>query len=132
MKFIHGALGFPPLVILRHAVAAGYLNSISDLTRKNLAKLSTPDITVLEHLDIKQKNYQSTKEKEPEDEWTLTLKSHIKNKTQEFYHKMLDLKNTIYTNQTGKFRVRSIGGFNYIMITYSYDTNAILVRLLKS
>ena len=60
------------------------------------------------------------------------LKSHVQNKTHEFYHKLVELKDTIYTDQTGKFRVRSIGGYNYILVTYSYDTNAILVRPLKS
>ena len=48
-----------------------------------------------------------------------------------FYHKLIDLKNTIYADQIGKFRVKSIGGYNYIIITYSYDTNTMLVRLLK-
>ena len=60
------------------------------------------------------------------------MKTHINNKTNDFFHKVINLKNTIYTNQTGKFRVRSIGRYNYIMITYSYDTNAILIRSLHN
>ena len=35
------------------------------------------------------------------------------------------------TDQTGKFRVRSVGGFNYVIVTHSCNTNVILVRLLK-
>ena len=132
LRFLHGALGFHPISTLRRAVAAGYLRSFPDLTEKNLSKLATPDITILGHLDTNRKNLQSTKPKPEEDEWTLTLKSHINNKTHDFFHKIVDLKNTIYTDQTGKFRVRSISGANYIMITYSYDTNAILVRPLRN
>ena len=75
---------------------------------------------------------QSTKSEPPVDEWTLVLQNHVQNKTHELYHKVVDLKDTIYTDQTGKFRVRSIGGYNYIMVTYSYDSNAILVRPLKT
>jgi len=132
MKFLHGALGYIPLSTLRRAMSAGYLNSFPDLTPSNVSKLHPSDITILGHLDTKRKNLQSTKVKPDTDEWTQVLHSHIQNKTHEFYHKLVDLKDTIYTDQTGKFRVRSIGGFNYIMITYSYDTNAILVRPLKT
>ena len=45
---------------------------------------------------------------------------------------MVDLKDTIYIDQTGKFRMRSIGRYNYIMVTCSYDSNAIFVRPLKT
>ena len=89
-------------------------------------------MTIFEHLDTKRKNYQATKQAPPDDEWTQVLKSHIQNKTHEFYHKIVDLKDTMHADQTGKFRVRSIGGYNYVLVTYSYDTNAILVRPLKS
>ena len=130
LRFLHGALGFHPISTIRRAVTAGYLRSFPDLTEKNLSKLATPDITILGHLDTNRKNVRSTKPKTEDNEWTLTLKTHISNKTHDFFHKIVDLKNTIYTDQTGKFRVRSISGANYIMVTYSYDTNAILVRLL--
>ena len=45
---------------------------------------------------------------------------------------MIDLKDILYTDQTEEFRVRSIGEYNYIMVTCSYDSNAILVRPLKT
>ena len=35
-------------------------------------------------------------------------------------------------DQTGKFHIRSIRGYHYIMITYGYDANAILVYPLQS
>ena len=130
LVFLHGALGFPPISTLRRAIIAGYLLSFPDLTEKNVSKLPTQDTTVLGHMDQKRKNVQSTKSKPEEDEWTLTLKTHCPAKTQEFYHNILNLNNTIYTDQTGKFNVRSIRGYQYILITYSYDANAILVRPL--
>ena len=60
------------------------------------------------------------------------LKTYIQNKTHEFYYKVVKLKDTTCTNQIRKFRVRSAGEYNYIIVTHSYDANAILVRLLKS
>ena len=132
LRFLHGALGFHPISTLRRAASAGYLRSFPDLTEKNLNKLSTPGITALGHLDANRKNLQSTKPKPEEDEWTLTLKTHISNKTHDFFHKIVDLKNAIHTDQTGKFRVRSTSGSNCIMITCSYDANAILARALRN
>ena len=44
----------------------------------------------------------------------------------------MKLNNINYTDQTGKFAVRSIRGYSYILITYYYDSNVILVRLLQS
>ena len=66
------------------------------------------------------------------DEWTQVLQNYVQNKTYKFFHAMVDLKDTIYTDQAGKFRVRSIGRYNYIMVTCSYDSNTILVRPLKT
>ena len=54
------------------------------------------------------------------------------NKCHDFIHAVMDLKNTIYTDQTGKFRVRSVGGYYYILLTYCYDANAILVEPLPN
>ena len=45
---------------------------------------------------------------------------------------MLNLNDTIYTNQTGKFRVRSIRGYNCTPFTCSYNANTILVYPLKT
>ena len=40
--------------------------------------------------------------------------------------------NKIYTDQTGSFPVQSSRGFNYLMIMYSYDVNAILADPIKN
>ena len=82
------------------------MRSFPDLTEKNIAKLPTPDATILGRLDTKWKNYQSTKPKDPDDKWTFTLKVHITNKTHDFFYKVVNLEDTIYTDQIGKFRVR--------------------------
>ena len=68
LKFLHGALGFPPLSTLRRAISAGYLQSFPDLTTTNMSKLSTSDITVLGRMDSKRKNLQSTKPTPIDDE----------------------------------------------------------------
>jgi hypothetical protein len=37
-----------------------------------------------------------------------------------------------YSNQTGKFPVQSSRGYNYVMVLYDYDSNAILSKPLKT
>jgi len=64
-------------------------------------------------------------------DWNETLANHITNKTNDFVYDIIDFNDTIYTNQTGKFRYRSKQGYNYNFLTYYYDLNAIIVRLLK-
>ena len=56
----------------------------------------------------------------------------MSNKTNDFYHKIINFDDTISTDQTGKFSCMSSKKINYILVTCSYDTNAILVLPLKS
>ena len=56
----------------------------------------------------------------------------LSNKNKQFFHTILKLNNTIYTDQIGKFAVRSIRGYSYILITYCYNSTAILARPLRS
>jgi hypothetical protein len=37
-----------------------------------------------------------------------------------------------YSNQTRKFPVQSSWGYNYVMVLYDYDSNAILSKALKT
>ena len=51
-------------------------------------------------MDQTRKNMQSTKLKLEEDKCTLTLKSYITKKIDDFFYKVINLNNTIHTNQT--------------------------------
>ena len=86
MLFLRVALGFLPTSSLLRAMNAGCLLSFPDLTPKNVKKIPIPDIMVQGHTYQIRKNYQSTKPKLDEDEWTLTLKSHVSTKTNDFFH----------------------------------------------
>jgi len=130
-KFLHAALGGLPFSTIKQAIRAGYLHTWPGLTEKSINKLQEPDHTILGHMDHVRKNRLSTKVKEIS-EWDLTLETHLPNKSHNFLHKIIDIRDTIYTDQTGKFTCTSKRGNNYIFITYAYDANAILVRPLKS
>jgi hypothetical protein len=45
---------------------------------------------------------------------------------------LTDLQEKSYSDRTGRFPVHSLEGNLYILVLYLYDTNAILVELLKT
>ena len=48
------------------------------------------------------------------------------------YDLQSDLEWKIYTDQTGRFPVRSFRGMQYIMVLYEVDSNAILVQEMRN
>ena len=132
VKFLHGAIGSPPLSTLKRAINAGFLLSWPDFNTKALSKLETPDHTSLGHMDQKRKNIQSTRLQQDHLDWQATLSSHTPNKTQDFFHIVINLQDAICTDQTGKFKCKSKRGCNCIFLAHSYDANGILVRAIKS
>ena len=85
---------------------------------------------MLGHVDHIRKNKLPTKIKEVS-EWDLALETNISNMPHDLFHKVIDIRDTICTDQTGKFACTSKRGNNYLFVTYSYDVNAIIVRPLK-
>ena len=128
LMFYHASLGGTPLKILKQAINAGYLKSWAGLTLLSIRKLTEPDLTHLGHLVHSRKNIQSTKE----DELKLILNEPITDKTNDFYHKLIDFIDSIRADQTGHFSRRSLVGNHYVLVTYSRDISAILVRPLKN
>lgn len=98
----------------------------------NINKIENLDYTIFRYIDQKRKNAQSTRVKKKKENIKLTLSLHVRNKTNEFIHTISKFENTMYTDQTRKFKYRSKREHNYIFLTYCYDTNSILVILLKS
>lgn len=63
----------------------------------------------LRYLDYIHKNIHSIKYY-IKDEFKANLKTYISNKTHNFFHKVVDLKYTIYINKIGKFSYKSLSG----------------------
>ena len=55
-------------------------------------------------------------------------------KTKAIYYKVYSIvpKNLAYTDLTGRFPYRSSRGSQYIMVAYSYDSNAILAKAINN
>ena len=69
------------------------------MTLQAINKFKEPDATPLGHLDHVRKNIQSTKTKDKfvEDEFDAVINAHLEVKTNDFFHKIIDLKDTMCT-----------------------------------
>ena len=52
-------------------------------------------------------------------------------KIRDVYTKVYDVRNTVFSDQTGKFPTRSQRGNNYVIVMVDIDSNAILVEPMK-
>ena len=60
------------------------------------------------------------------------LKKAFNKKERDVYIKVWDVKDTVYSDQPGKFPVRSASGYNYQMIMVHIDSNAVLAEPMKN
>ena len=56
----------------------------------------------------------------------------MRQKQQDVYFKVYDVQETIFSEQTGQFPVRSQAGHRYIMVLVDINSSGILVEPLKS
>ena len=76
------------------------------------------------------KNVRSTKSKQPfEQANAASLRG---KKVQDLYVNVYDVRETIFSVQTGQFPTRSMRGNKYVMVLVEIDSNAILLEPLKS
>ena len=53
-------------------------------------------------------------------------------KIRDVYTKVYDVRNTVFSDQTGKFPTRSQRGNKYVIVMVDIDRNGILVKPMKS
>ena len=135
---MHAVCGYPVKSTWVKAIQAGNFVGWPLLTAKNVRKYY-PETTETPkgHMAQTRKNVRSTKLEESD---TTTL---VKIKEQDVYIKIYDieefrsskvppeLRNTIYSDQTGQFLKRSLRHNRYIMVMVEIDSNAILVEPMK-
>ena len=89
------------------------------------------DKTPVDHITRQRQNIPFTKPKSiPLVNVDSTL--HHKVKEQDMYIKIVDMKNTLYIDQTERFSLTSQSGNQYIMVMVKVDSNAILVEPMSS
>eukprot|EP00956_Cyclotella_meneghiniana_P017716 scaffold29109_cov56-Cyclotella_meneghiniana.AAC.5 len=132
IKWMHAVCGYPVKSTWLKAVKAGNFTGWPLLTEKNVQKYY-PETTETDkgHMNQTRKNVRSTKPKSTpfEDPNTAQLRG---KKVHDIFTKVYDPRETIFSDQTGKFPTQSQRGNKYIMVMVEIDSNAILVEPMNS
>ncbi len=131
IRYLHASLGFPVKSTWLKAIRAGNFAGWPLVTVENVNKyFPESDETQMGHLNQQRQGVRSTKTREPLMDIDTSMTKGKKEK--DVYFKVFDMKNQIYTDQTGAFPIRSRGGHRYLMVMLEIDSNAILVEPMKS
>eukprot|EP00804_Cyclotella_cryptica_P006123 CCRYP_010735-RA/>CCRYP_010735-RA protein AED:0.28 eAED:0.28 QI:0/0/0/1/1/1/2/0/432 len=126
IKWLHATCGYPVKSTWIKVIKAGNFHGWPLLTAANVLNYYPETIkTPKGHLNQTRKNVRSTKPKQPFEEPHTINSRATKNA-------MSTPRETIFTDQTGKFPVRSQNGHHYIMIMVEIDSSTILVEPIKN
>ena len=125
-NYLHACAGSPSLSTFQKAIKKGYFLSWPGIEEINFEKyIPNQEATAKGHMDQEKQGLQSTKqdfEPSKEEKSNTTMTSIFP----------LTPKELSYSDQTGKFPFRSSRGYEYVMIIYDHDSNAILARPFKT
>jgi len=132
IKWMHTVCGYPVRSTWLKAIKAGNYVGWPMLTKQNVKKYYPETIeTAKGHLNQTRKNVRSTKAKPTPLETSDTSQLHGK-KLGDVYTKTYSVRETMFSNQTGQFPMRSQRGKKYIIVMVEIDSNSILVEPMKS
>jgi len=129
IKWMHAVCGYPVKSTWLKAVKAGNYVGWPMLTERNVKKYyPETSETAKGHLNQTRKNVRSTRSKmETCDTSQLQGK-----KVRDVYTTAYNVRETMFSDQTGQYPTRSQRGNKYIMVMVEIDSNAILVEPMKS
>eukprot|EP00804_Cyclotella_cryptica_P002334 CCRYP_004053-RC/>CCRYP_004053-RC protein AED:0.43 eAED:0.24 QI:0/-1/0/1/-1/0/1/0/513 len=127
---MHAVCGYPVKSTWLKAIKAGNFVGWPLLTEANVKKYYPESTeTPKGHLNQTRKNVHSTKAKPFEE----TLSNQLRGKkVKDVYVKVYDVRETVFTDQTGQFPTRSQAGNKYLMVLVDIDSSGILVEPLKN
>ena len=130
IKWMHAVCGYPVKSTWIKAVKAGNFAGWPLLTEKNIAKYYPETTeTAKGHLNQSRKNVRSTKK--PFEVCNAAAAFRGK-RAKDIFVGTYDVRETIFSDQTGQFPTTSQRGNKYIMVMVEIDSNAILVEPMKS
>ena len=112
------------------AAKRGFLVGIPFATFKNInAFYPETKATPKGHIEQQRQGVRSTKQKETDE---IEEKATYKTKEQDVFVKVWDLKETTYSDQTGRFPFTSYSGNKYLMIMVEIDSSIIIAEPLTN
>ena len=129
IKWMHAVCGYPVKTTWLKAIKAGNYIGWPLLTVKNVTKYY-PETTETPkgHLNQARKNVRSTKPK-PFKTTSTQLQG---KKVQDVHTQVYEVRETVFTDQTGQFPTQARSGNKYIMVMVDIDSSGILVEPIKS
>eukprot|EP00804_Cyclotella_cryptica_P029094 CCRYP_005281-RA/>CCRYP_005281-RA protein AED:0.19 eAED:0.20 QI:0/0/0/0.71/0.16/0/7/0/1210 len=132
VHYLHAAAGFPVTATWIAAIKAGNYASWPGLTHTNASKYCPScDETIKVHLTQVRQGICSTKPKTPKTTAPM-IPSLIPPAASKELHLWDEPISKLFTDNMGRFPVRSRSGNQYLMLAYHCDTNAILVEPFQS
>eukprot|EP00804_Cyclotella_cryptica_P025596 CCRYP_002824-RB/>CCRYP_002824-RB protein AED:0.38 eAED:0.38 QI:0/-1/0/1/-1/0/1/0/350 len=129
---MHAVCGYPVKSTWIKAIKAGNFVGWPLLTEKTVAKYyPDTDETPKGHLNQTRKNVRSTKHHAAPFEQANSTSLRGK-KVQDIYTSVYNVRETIFSDQTGQFPTRSSRGNKYVMVMVEVDSNAILLEPMHS
>ena len=131
---MHAVCGYPVKSTWMKAIKAGNFMGWPLLTETNVKKYypetkETPE----RHLNQTRKNVRSTKTSSTVPAFEEPNVTQMKGKkVRDIYTKVYNVRETIFSNQTGQFPKRSLRGNKYVMVLVEINSNAIMVAPMKS
>ena len=128
VRYLHTAAGFPVKSTWLTAIRAGNFSTWPGLTYTNASRYCRNcKETSKGHLTQAKQGIRPTKTSPPTLPTPPTGGTTHPKSTREL-HPWVKPINTLYTDDTGRFPVRSRSGNQYLMVAYHCDTNAILIE----
>ena len=121
MQYYHKCLGAPPISALLHAADKGWLMSFPGLTATRIREHLAPTIeTAKGHLKLQRQHIQSTSQNYRSKTHTIGA------------HEMVDLKNLLGVDGTGRYPITSASGMQCMIIFIDHNSNYIRIVPVKS
>ncbi|EJK53767.1 hypothetical protein THAOC_26721 [Thalassiosira oceanica] len=132
ISWLHASLGYPTMATWLAACRAGNLVGFPFADVKYIRKYF-PETTETNagHMNMQRQGVRSTRPR-PQP-FTLIDASDLRGKKErDVYIKVYEAKETLYSDQTGRFPHTSSSGSKYVMLMVEIDSNAVLVEPLSS
>ncbi|KAL7537341.1 hypothetical protein ACHAWF_005737, partial [Thalassiosira exigua] len=130
IAYYHAAAGFPVKSTWIDAVRAGNYATWPGLTVEAIQKYYPETNATQEgHMHAQRQGIKSTKKQKLEKEKSVAK---AQPKEHDIFLKIVDLQETIYTDQTGQFPYLSSKGNRYIMVAVHIDANYIAMEPMKN
>ena len=133
IEFLHATAGYPVKSTWLAAIKAGNYTSWPGLTYELAAKYCPdPDCVYKGHMSQTRQHVRSTKPKPAPQPPLDTPPTPLPAPPTHEVHLTEIAASTLFTDDTGRFPVRSRSGNQYIMVAYHQDANAILIQPFQS